>query len=116
MRMQIAMITLAALAGCKTAGDVRVNNLAERSETSRTVADVTGCIALAAAGRQIEIGSEDLPHGKSISMSMRVAGIKSVLSVYDIEDLGGMRQVSLYSVGGKVGSPRPISGKAAACL
>jgi hypothetical protein len=116
MRMQIAMITLVALAGCKTASDVRVRSLVERSETSRTVPDVAGCIALAATGRSIEIGSEELPRGKSISISMRVAGIKSVLSVYDIEDIGPMRRVSLYSVGGNAAVPRSISGKALACL
>lgn len=116
MRVTVAVLALLALAGCKTTGDVRARNLVERSITSRAVSEVTGCIALAATGRQIELGSDPLPNGTAITISMRVAGIKTVMSVYDIEDFGSDRRVTLYSVGGNTVSPKPISGKAASCL
>lgn len=116
MRVTVTVLALMALTGCKTTGDVRGRNLVERSITSRGVSEVAGCIALAATGRQIEIGSDPLPNGTAITISMRVAGIKTVMSVYDIEDFETNRRVTLYSVGGNTTSPKPISGKAAACL
>lgn len=117
--MRIAIMTMSlclALGGCKTSGDLRTRQIYEQSETIRSVDDVAGCIALAIAGREIEIGKEIIPNGIAITMAMRPAGVKTVMNVYDIVDLGQARRVTLYSIGSRNEQPRPIDGPAAKCI
>ncbi|BCI70017.1 hypothetical protein SPKIRA_08470 [Sphingomonas paucimobilis] len=102
--------------GCKTSGDLRVKNVLGRSETTQSVQAVAGCIALAISGRGIEISQEPIPNGTAVSAAMRVTGVKSVINVYDIEDLGERRRVTFYGVGGQGGEGRPITGPAAKCI
>lgn len=116
MRWIIAAAGLLAIGGCKTAGDIRARHLAGQASSTKPVDELAGCVALAVTGRGIEIGKETLPNGVSITAAMRVAGVKTVMNVFDIEDLGSERRVSLYSVGGK-GAPSPtIAGPAGKCI
>lgn len=117
--MKIALILAAAvtLSGCKTTGDIRSRTMLQRSSSSKSVSEIAGCLALRAAPeRGVETGSEPIPNGISVSQSQRVAGVKSVVSVWDVEDLGTERRVTFYVVYKSSKPVGPIAGAAAACI
>lgn len=117
MRTSMVVVLLGlALAGCKTSGDIRARHIEQKAMSARSVQDIAGCIALAMGGHGLEVSKEDIPHGIAVTVSMRPAGVKTVVDVFDVEDLGDQRSVTLYSVAGKRGEPRPLSGPAAKCV
>lgn len=116
MRRTVGLILIGALVGCKSAGDLRGRGAYAQATSERSVKDLAGCIALAASGREIEIGQETLPNGVAVTAAMRPAGVKTVVNVYDIEDFGSNRRVSLYAVGSNRKSPGPLPSKVAACM
>ncbi|WP_156350057.1 hypothetical protein [Sphingomonas sp. Leaf20] len=106
-----------ALTGCKTSGDIRERQVRAQSTSAKSVDVIAGCIALnAAPERGVEVSKADIPNGVSIAQSVRVAGVKSVVAVWDIEDLGTSRRVTLYVVNKSNRATSSIEGPAANCL
>lgn len=117
MKIVLAMAVMAILAGCKTTGDIRSRTMLQQSASTKSVPEIAGCLALRAApGQGVEIGTQALRNGMSVSQSQRVAGIKSVVSVWDVEDLGTQRRVTFYVAYHTDKPVGPISGLAASCV
>lgn len=112
----IAILAAMTLAGCATSGDIRGRHVAQTSDSQRAVNDIAGCIALAFAGKGLEVGKEPIANGVSVTLSSRVTGIKTVMDVFDVVDRGDRRTVTLQSVAGRPGVVGPISGPARDCL
>lgn len=116
MRILVVIAGLLAVGACKTPGDVRSRHVAAQVTSAKSTSEIAGCIALVASGPGQEIGKQDLPNGIAVTVSMRVAGIKTVMSVYDIEDAGSVRRVAVYNVGGSDAPKATIQGPARSCV
>lgn len=116
MRGLVIFAGLIALTGCKTAGDLRARGPIAEVTTSKSTSEVAGCIALAVATSGVETEKHALANGVAVTTSMRVGGIKTVMDLYEVEDLGVHRRVTVFSVGGRGPAQPVISGPAASCI